>query len=55
VIKFNKNRHRVGILQKPFAIPPKSEVDAKRYIYNPCPMEDPPIANDLFLHYPQCH
>jgi hypothetical protein len=34
------------------ALPPKSEVDAKRYIYNPCPLDDElPISSDLFLHY----
>jgi hypothetical protein len=45
----------VGILQKPLALPPKSEVDAKKWIYDPCPLEgDPPIAEDLFLHYLQC-
>ena len=50
-----ENRHRVGILQKPLALPPKSEVDAKNWIYDPCPLEgDPPIAEDLFLHYLQC-
>ena len=50
-----ENRHRIGILQKPLALPPKSEVDAKNWIYDPCPLEgDPPIAEDLFLHYLQC-
>lgn len=47
-----EDRSRVGILQKPFALPPKTEVDAKRYIYNPCPLENElPISSDLFLHY----
>ncbi|KAH6665513.1 hypothetical protein B0J14DRAFT_492263 [Halenospora varia] len=51
-----ENRHRVGILQKPLALPPKSEVDAKNWVYDPCPLEgDPPIAEDLFLHYLQCN
>lgn len=50
-----ENRHRVGILQKPLALPPKSEVDAKNWVYEPCPLEgDPPIAEDLFLHYLKC-
>ena len=50
-----ENRHRVGILQKPLALPPKSEVDSKNYIYSPCPLNgDPPIAENLFLHYLQC-
>jgi hypothetical protein len=50
-----ENRHRVGILQRPLALPPKSEVDAKKWVYDPCPLEgDPPIAEDLFLHYLQC-
>ncbi|KAH6681483.1 hypothetical protein B0J14DRAFT_556902 [Halenospora varia] len=35
--------------------PPKSEVDTKNWVYDPCPPEgDPPIAEDLFLHYLQC-
>lgn len=34
------------------ALPPKPEVDAKRYIYSPCPPDhEPPISNELFLHY----
>jgi hypothetical protein len=34
------------------ALPPKSEVDAKRYIYNPSPLDDElPISSNLFLHY----
>jgi len=42
----------VGILHKPVALPPKAEVDAKRYHYNPCPLENElPICSDLFLHY----
>ncbi|KAH7374144.1 hypothetical protein BKA64DRAFT_586821 [Cadophora sp. MPI-SDFR-AT-0126] len=50
-----ENRHRVGILQKPLALPPKSEVDAKKWIYDPCPLDgDPPIPENLFLHYLQC-
>ena len=49
-----EERSRVGLLQKPgtVALPPKSEVDAKRYVYNPCPLVDElPIPSDLFLHY----
>ncbi|KAL2065847.1 hypothetical protein VTL71DRAFT_3517 [Oculimacula yallundae] len=47
-----EDRCRVGILHKPVALPPKSEVDAKRYLYNPCPLENElPISSDLFLHY----
>ena len=49
-----EERHRVGFLQKPgiVALPPKSEVDAKRYVYNPCPLDDElPISSDLFFHY----
>ena len=55
-IKFSlESRHRVGILQKPLALPPKSEVDAKKWVYEPCPLEgDPPIPEDLFLHYLSC-
>ncbi|TVY32678.1 hypothetical protein LOCC1_G008328 [Lachnellula occidentalis] len=47
-----EDRCRVGILHKPIALPPKPEVDAKRYLYNPCPLENElPISSDLFLHY----
>lgn len=50
-----ENRHRVGILQKPLAVPPKSEVDAKKWTYDPCPLDgDPPISEDMFLHYLKC-
>ncbi|KFY61847.1 hypothetical protein V496_04858 [Pseudogymnoascus sp. VKM F-4515 (FW-2607)] len=44
--------YRVGILHKPVALPPKTEVDAKNYHYDPCPLENElPISSDLFLHY----
>lgn len=47
-----EDRYRVGILDKPLALPPKSEVVAKRYHYDPCPLENElPISSDLFLHY----
>ncbi|KAH7311086.1 hypothetical protein BKA65DRAFT_163607 [Rhexocercosporidium sp. MPI-PUGE-AT-0058] len=46
---------RVGILQKPLCIPPPQEVDAKTYIYAPCPLQDdPPMPQDIFLHYLSC-
>lgn len=46
---------QVGILQKPLSIPPREEVDAKNYIYAPCPLEgDPPMPEDIFLHYLSC-
>lgn len=47
-----EDRCRVGILHKPVALPPKIEVDNKRYHYDPCPLENElPISPDLFLHY----
>jgi hypothetical protein len=50
-----ENRHRIGILQKPLAVPPKDEVDAKNWIYDPCPLNgDPPMPSHLFLHYLEC-
>lgn len=50
-----EQRRRVGILQKPLAIPPREEVYLKRWIYGPCPLDgDPPIADRLFLHYLSC-
>ncbi|KAH8762774.1 hypothetical protein BGZ57DRAFT_570971 [Hyaloscypha finlandica] len=46
---------RVGILQKPLSIPPPQEVDAKNYMYAPCPLQDdPPMPQDIFLHYLSC-
>lgn len=31
-------RHRVGIYEKPIAIPPEEEVKEKRYHYEECPL-----------------
>ncbi|CZR54791.1 uncharacterized protein PAC_04675 [Phialocephala subalpina] len=32
-----------------------SEVDAKKYLYSPCPLQDdPPMPQDIFLHYLSC-
>lgn len=44
----------VAILQKPLSIPPQREVDSKRYTYSPCPLEDPPMPSEIFLHYLTC-
>jgi len=45
----------VGILLKPLAVPPKSEVNAKNYEYYPCPLDgDPTIPQDIFLHSLRC-
>ncbi|KFY56912.1 hypothetical protein V497_05874 [Pseudogymnoascus sp. VKM F-4516 (FW-969)] len=47
-----EDRYRVGILHKPVALPPRIEVDEKRYHYDPCPLNNElPISSDLFLHY----
>ena len=46
---------RVGILQSPLSIPPKQEVESRRYAYSPCPLEnDPPMPSDVFIHYLTC-
>lgn len=44
----------VGILSKPdqIAIPPKVEVDERRYEYQPCPLlDEAPMPFNVFLHY----
>ena len=46
---------RVDILQEPLSIPSQQEVDAKHYLYIPCPLQDdPPMPEDIFLHYLTC-
>lgn len=39
----------VGSLTAP-AIPPKSEVEARRYSYQPCPIDEPPVPHTAFMH-----
>ncbi|KAL9118045.1 MAG: hypothetical protein Q9187_005412 [Circinaria calcarea] len=47
-----EERHQVGILDFPLALPPETEVIAKRYEYDPCPLRPPPpIPSHIFLHY----
>ena len=47
-----EERHRVGILHRPMAVPPKEEVVSKHYEYAPCPLDAlPPIPDNIFLHY----
>lgn len=47
-----EERHRVGILEKPLALPPEEEVIAERYQYKPCPLRPPPpIPSNIFVHY----
>ena len=43
---------QTGIYDKPLAIPPKLEVDEKRYHYHECPLDPlPPIDRGTFFHY----
>ncbi|MCJ1438964.1 hypothetical protein MMC27_008354 [Xylographa pallens] len=47
-----EERHRVGIMLHPMAVPPKGEVDNHHYDYEPCPLEPlPPIPDNVFMHY----
>ena len=47
-----EERHRVGILLKPMAVPPKDEVDIHNYEYDPCPLKPlPPIPDNIFMHH----
>jgi hypothetical protein len=53
-----EDSHRVDILDSihPKNFPPKEEVDAERYEYNPCPLRSPPaISPNAFLHYMSCY
>jgi len=46
-----EDRYRVGILDKPMAIPTEEEMLSEGYGYHPCPMKPPPIPAHIFLHY----
>ncbi|MCJ1251064.1 hypothetical protein MMC30_008295 [Trapelia coarctata] len=47
-----EERHSVGILLRPNAVPPKNEVVSKHYEYAPCPLDAlPPIPDNIFLHH----
>jgi len=47
-----EERHRVGILLRPKAVPPENEVVSKHYEYAPCPLDAlPPIPDNVFLHH----
>jgi hypothetical protein len=46
-----EDRYRVGILDKPMAIPTQAEMDAEGYAYHPCPLKPPPIPANIFLHH----
>ena len=47
-----EERHRVGIMLHPMAVPPKREVDDHNYDYTPCPLEPlPPIPDNVFMHH----
>ena len=42
----------VGVMACP-SVPPPEEVQARRYVYYPCPIEEPPMGSDAFVHYLQ--
>ena len=47
-----EDRHRVGILDKPMAIPSQAEMATEGYGYRPCPLRPlPPIPANIFLHH----
>jgi hypothetical protein len=46
-----EDRHRVGILDKPMAIPSEAEMATEGYAYRPCPLKPPPIPANIFLHH----
>ncbi|KAF7917469.1 uncharacterized protein EAE98_010232 [Botrytis deweyae] len=51
-----EQRHRVGILQTPLSLPPKTEVDDDSWIYHPCPLDEGelPVPDNVILHYLKC-
>ncbi|MCJ1286052.1 hypothetical protein MMC26_005394 [Xylographa opegraphella] len=47
-----EERHQVGIMLHPMAVPPKNEVDNQNYDNAPCPLEPlPPIPDNVFMHH----
>lgn len=46
-----EDRYRVGILDKPMAIPSEADMAAEGYTYHPCPLKPPPIPAHIFLHH----
>ncbi|KAK0717437.1 hypothetical protein B0T26DRAFT_775806, partial [Lasiosphaeria miniovina] len=46
-----EDRHRVGILDKPMAIPSAAEMAAEGYGYHPWPLKPPPVPANIFLHH----
>ena len=51
VIQSGSDRLRhAGVLKRP-SIPPPAEVETKRYEYEPCPIDEPPMDSDVFMHY----
>ncbi|SPO06948.1 uncharacterized protein DNG_09642, partial [Cephalotrichum gorgonifer] len=46
-----EDRYRVGILDKPMAIPSKDEMTTEGYTYTPYPLRPPPIPANIFLHH----
>lgn len=46
-----EDRYRVGILDKPMAIPGRVDMATEGYGYHPCPLQPPPIPANIFLHH----
>ena len=46
-----EDRHSVGILDSPLALPPREEVESNRYQYSACPNSALPMPPHIFLHY----
>jgi hypothetical protein len=48
----HRGAQQTGIYEGPLAIPPKTEVEEKRYHYYECPLDPlPPIDRRTFFHY----
>jgi len=56
-LKFSvEDGHRVGIFQKPEAIPSQEDVKKNKYVYKKCPLENPPPMDyRTFFHYMRKH
>ena len=46
-----EDRYRVGILDKPMAIPSEAEMVSEGYDYRPRSLKPPPIPANIFLHH----
>lgn len=46
-----EDRHRVGILEKPMAIPGQDAMQREGYGYAPVPLTPPPVPHNIFMHH----